>query len=393
MNKITLCLCILMFLIGSNYALLEPLMSIYLYDELKFSTLEISVFYFCLYTGAIIFSLAIPFLGDVKFRRKQLLLLTSILGLAGYTALYHFRESYILIACSAIFLAPAASNTSQIFAYIRQLDGRPERVIMFRGIFSAAWVAGPALGALVANIYGFQFLFATLMLSALLVVLFISVVPDVEVPAKKEHNANPVVINRMRISLIFFAFAILQGTNNLSAIYTSIIVKERMNLELYFTGYIFALCAALEVVYFFILSRVSSFAGEARLVIIGSLCAMVYYIILSLSGSYTLLLLSQLLNAAFIAIVTGVGIAWVQSMMPNRPGLATGMFMNSSRIGTLMLLPISSIFSGRSAGEFSDGIVVAVFAALIALIIFVYIHFTESGSSKRRKFVGGDTTV
>lgn len=393
MNKVTLYLCILMFLIGSNYALLEPLMSIYLHEELKFRPVEIVIFYSCLYAGAITFSLAIPYLGDVKFKRKQLILLTSVLGLTAYVILYHFKHPYILIGCSAFFLAPAASNTSQIFAYIRQLDGNSKRVVMFRGIFAAAWVVGPAVGATIANIYGFSSLFAMLMLSGVLVVLFISGVPDVEIPERQEDNADVAAVNKSRVLLIFLAFAMLQGTNSLSAIYTSIIVVEELSLDLRFAGYIFAACASLEVVYFFLLSKASTSGSETKLLIAGSLCAVLYYTILSSSSSYILVLMSQLLNAAFIAVMTGVGMAWMQSMIPNRPGLSTGIFMNSSRVGILMLLPISSAYSGSSMGKFSDGIVVAIYAALFALLLFVYIHLTENGSSKRRKFVGSDTAV
>ena len=51
------------------------------------------------------------------------------------------------------------------------------------------------------------------------------------------------------------------------------------------------------------------------------------------------LLAGQLLNAAFYAVVAGIGLTYFQGIV-DRPGLATGLYMNASRLG--------SIFSGAT---------------------------------------------
>jgi SET family sugar efflux transporter-like MFS transporter len=45
---------------------------------------------------------------------------------------------------------------------------------------------------------------------------------------------------------------------------------------------------------------------------------------------------AQLLNAAFIAVIAGLGISYVQDLLPTRPGRATTLYSNASRIGAML---------------------------------------------------------
>jgi MFS transporter, SET family, sugar efflux transporter len=368
---------VLMFLVGTNSALLEPLMGVYLYKHVGLSPKAISSFYFFLYAGAILFSMLLPLLGDLKIKRKFLLLSTSLLGLFGYSSLYFFQDQKILILTSALLLAPAASNSSQIFSYVKQLSGSAQDVIFFRGIFSAAWVAGPAFGAIVAASFGFQALFLTLMISGALAVAFISVVPNVEVPPKRSNPGSRVEVSYSRFALIFVTFAVLQGTNSISLIYTSVIIEDRLGLSLDYSGYVFAFCAALEVGYFILISKLSPRLSSATLVMIAAVLAVIYYIVLTHAQNYETVFISQFVNAAFIAIINGVGMTWFQALMPSLPGLATGLFLNSFRIGTLVLLPFATYLSSMANGAFQDGILVAIGGAAFSLVLLLFICATE----------------
>jgi SET family sugar efflux transporter-like MFS transporter len=45
---------------------------------------------------------------------------------------------------------------------------------------------------------------------------------------------------------------------------------------------------------------------------------------------------AQVLNACFIAAVNGPGMAYFQDLMPTRPGRATTMFANTSRLSVML---------------------------------------------------------
>ena len=60
-----------------------------------------------------------------------------------------------------------------------------------------------------------------------------------------------------------------------------------------------------------------------------------YNVAMALLTGPVALLAVQLLNAAFVAGVAGVGLTLFQRVVP-RPGLASGLFMNTTRIGAIL---------------------------------------------------------
>ena len=58
----------------------------------------------------------------------------------------------------------------------------------------------------------------------------------------------------------------------------------------------------------------------------------------------------QLLNSWFFAGITGIGLPLFQHMIP-RPGLSTGLYMNTRRIGSIVSGPIIEIGSLPAFGQ------------------------------------------
>jgi SET family sugar efflux transporter-like MFS transporter len=69
-----------------------------------------------------------------------------------------------------------------------------------------------------------------------------------------------------------------------------------------------------------------------------------------------------LLNAVFIAIVAGVGLALFQRVIP-RPGLATGLYTNTRRVGAIISGPIIALGSIATLGYRNVFIACAILAA------------------------------
>jgi SET family sugar efflux transporter-like MFS transporter len=82
-----------------------------------------------------------------------------------------------------------------------------------------------------------------------------------------------------------------------------------------------------------------------------------------------LLLLVQLLNAWFFAAIAGVGLVVFQELIP-RPGLASGLYTNTRRLGAVAAGPIIGLGSTTALGY--SGIF-AICAALTAAALAVVI--------------------
>jgi SET family sugar efflux transporter-like MFS transporter len=72
----------------------------------------------------------------------------------------------------------------------------------------------------------------------------------------------------------------------------------------------------------------------------------------------------QVLNAAFFAVVAGVGLPLFQRMIP-RPGLASGLYTNTRRLGAIVSGPIIGL---GSVGALGYSGVFAVCAAVTACV-------------------------
>ncbi len=81
----------------------------------------------------------------------------------------------------------------------------------------------------------------------------------------------------------------------------------------------------------------------------GCLAGVAYYAGMTfVSGPVTLIGL-QVLNAWFFGVVAGVGLTLFQSVIP-RPGLASGLFVNTRRLGAIASGPIIGIGSATPWG-------------------------------------------
>jgi SET family sugar efflux transporter-like MFS transporter len=56
-----------------------------------------------------------------------------------------------------------------------------------------------------------------------------------------------------------------------------------------------------------------------------------------------MLVAGQVLNALFIAAVSGLGISYMQDMLPHHPGRATTLFTNSFPLGAMLAGPLFGV--------------------------------------------------
>ena len=64
--------------------------------------------------------------------------------------------------------------------------------------------------------------------------------------------------------------------------------------------------------------------------------AIIYNVVLSVSTNSWQIIVAQLLQAVFVAIVMGNGLSYFTELLPNSPGMSTTIYYNGSIIGRLV---------------------------------------------------------
>ncbi len=79
------------------------------------------------------------------------------------------------------------------------------------------------------------------------------------------------------------------------------------------------------------------------LVRIGPLFGIAYFVLASIAGQVWELGVAQLLNACFIALIQGLGISYVQELLPLQPGRASTLYSNTFPCGIILSSPLLGI--------------------------------------------------
>ncbi|MFD7659948.1 MFS transporter, partial [Actinosynnema sp. NPDC059797] len=152
-------------LTGIGYALVGPLLSVFLIKELNAGPFEVGAFLLISALGSIVVSTAVGRLSDSRPIRRTLLLVASVAGVVAWVLFAFVREYWVLLVVSVSLGSVSASQMPQMFAYARHALDRsgstkvPLVMSGLRTLVSIAWVAGPPLGALLMTGTGFTGLF------------------------------------------------------------------------------------------------------------------------------------------------------------------------------------------------------------------------------------------
>lgn len=335
-------------ILGLQQAMLIPNISLFAHDALHLSPAQLSLFLVAFHLSGLVSSLCMPALGDRVRDRTLLLPLSAVVAVVGYTGYALVSSFGAVLWVTALLVGPANCQNSLFFSYLRSVDGDSTSAVATRGIFSAAWVVGPMLGAMVVSRYGFRPLFGSLV--ALNVMVLAGSIGLARAPRWSAQAENVPTVSGSYIGAVFLVLVLLHGSNVIATTIMPIVVTNELGMRPELVGFTFAICAVAEVVMFYLISKALGRYKKTTLIMAGCGFGVLYYLALGLLDDWRVLFAAQVLNAVFIAIAVGGGMAWFQDLMPKRPGLATGIFMNTFRIGTLVVSPIIgavAAWSGR----------------------------------------------
>jgi SET family sugar efflux transporter-like MFS transporter len=336
--------------VGVSTALFNPFLSLFLSKDVGAGPVEITVFLIVAPLGGVLGSSLIGRFSDRWPIRRALLIGGAVAGVIGTGVTAVVRDYWVLLALAVTAFAIAGSLFPQSFAYARQVLERddparaPMGISALRTVFSLAWVAGPPLAALLLDAGGFVWVYGTAALmyalAALIAIYRLDEVPAAALRAADDPVDHRVAAGRWTLWLTAVAFTLMQTPLTLAVQSMPLFVESELNGDVGDAGLLLGLCAACEIPLMLGLGLLAVRLPVRGLLLAGAACGIGYYALVAVSTDLWMLFAGQLLNALFIAAVSGLGISYMQNMLPGHPGRATTLFTNSFPLGAMLAGPL-----------------------------------------------------
>jgi SET family sugar efflux transporter-like MFS transporter len=356
--------------VGISTSVVGPFLSLFLSTEVHAGPARTTAFLMTAPLSGVVASTLLGRLSDRRAIRRALLICAAVAGMVGTAFTAFVRDYWVLLGLTATATALAGSLFPQTFAYARQvlLRDDPARAAFgmsaLRTVFSLAWVGGPPLAALLLELGGFRYVYgmAALMyaLAAVVAILGLDNVPASAAPTAEAPEQ--VRVGRLKLVRTFVGFTCLMCPLTLAVQALPLFVRTELGGQVSQAGLILGLCAALEIPLMLALGALAGRIPLGRLVRGGAVCGVLYFGLVALANHVGLLYAGQILNALFIAAVSGLGISYVQDMLPGQPGRASTLFSNTFPVGAVLAGPMFGLaqqFGYRLAYVFSTALSLA----------------------------------
>lgn len=319
-------------------------------EKVGMSPLELSAFL----TLSAISGIAVTTLfGHMHDRRPVLwpLLLSLVAKAVGYGLCAVLSETWMLLAVAFVLFGLSNASFALMFAmakgYLDRVGGETvsRGMASLRMTSSLSWAIGPALGAaLVAGwSFGGVYLGASLLAAVALAVVVLSRIKVVPADTVERQKITADVVRIALpavVAMTAFHTVMFMGSNAMS-----IVVVRELGSETD-VGLLFSLCAAVEVMVMGLFVVRPMQRASVPLLAFGFLLFAVYFAMVLAWPTLLSLYLGQIPRAAAIGILSVVGMAHVQELLPGRAGVASALFGNTMSAGFLL--------SGLGTGLFAE---------------------------------------
>lgn len=284
---------------------------------------------------------------------------------------------------------PAGVGISLLFAHLRHAGYRSSQIVNTRAIVSVAWVAGPPLATLIIGWFGPEGILLALGLvalanvaSTLIMIRHHRAQLTAEDPATPTPADDHLPVGRTGVVLITGAFVLLQAANATGMTFLAVYVPQTIGIDVMWAGIALGVAAGLEVPALILIGRLTERFSSLGLILTSCLAGIAYYLGIAVVDGPALLIGLQVLNAWSFAGIGGVGLTLFQQIIP-RPGLSTGLYMNTRRIGAIVSGPLI-VFGGVTALGQRATFVASAALTLIGLLLIAAAsrHSARTGGGK-----------
>ena len=356
-------------------AISGPYFVLFLVDQARLSPLLLSAVLTARALAGIAF--ATWFGAWIDRRTSVAPLLLALAGSSvGYALLGFTTHFALLLVVAAIPIAIGAATFSQSIALVkRHFDHASphtaNRAIgVLRASWSLAWAIGPAIGAAAVAAFGFRGAFFTSAASGVIALATLALVRARPIPHAGHGNRPKPANGGPAIALAFAALALFHTAMFMGTIPLPIVLTTSLGGTERDVGLAFSLCAGLEIVVMAALIWRPLKRAERPAIMIGFAAFVAYFVVLALTRSLGLVLSAQALRAIGIALVTYLGIGFLQSLLPHRAGAAAALFSNAAQVGSVF----AALGAGVLAQAFGYGFIFVACAILsVAGLVMVWL--------------------
>jgi MFS transporter, SET family, sugar efflux transporter len=347
---------------GLQLAFLSPALALILVELYGATTAEVGWVLAIYNASGFVASLLLPAYADRRHDYLGPMLVCGALTLLLAVVLALVTSLPIATIALVVIGGPAGVGSSMLYAHLRHSGARPADIVNTRAIVSVAWVGGPPLATFILGWFGNRAILLAIAAVAVLNMATTAIMithrraaarataidgATSPTPAVAE-DASPV--GRLGLVLILAAFVLLQATNATGMAIMTVYVTETLRLDVMWAGIALGVAAAVEVPALILIGKLGERHSHLGLIATSCLAGIAYYIGLAFVAEPVLLIALQVLNAWFFAGIAGTGLPLFQHMIP-RPGLSTGLYMNTRRIGAIVSGPIIVIGSMTLFGQ------------------------------------------
>lgn len=363
---------------GFQFAFLNPVLALLLVGLFDATPADVGWVLAVYNAGGFVVSLVIPGWADRTGNYLRPMLICAVLTIALAATLAVATSLPVALIALIVLGGPAGVGSTLLFAELRRSGAGIAEVMNTRALVSFAWVAGPPLATFVMGWLGDRSILPVLVgvgiLNVVATVLMIRnrrSAPATSSEVSAQQQSEPPEPQRRRvgaIAAIVVAFVILQATNAAVMSIMTLYVTASLGLPVIWGGITLGVAALVEIPALWLMGRLSNRFTVHALMISGCLAGILYYVALVFVRDPITLLAIQLLNAWFFAVIGGLGMTVFQQIIP-RPGLATGMYMNTRRIGAIVSGPIIAVAAIEPFGYPAVFGLCAVLAVIATLVL------------------------
>jgi len=334
------------FVFGLATSFFAPYASLFGIDEVGMSNIQFGFFMTIISVGAVVITTIIGKTSDRVPSRKKLLLLTTCAAILGYAGFAFIRNFYLLAFIAFFLLGTAASIVPQLWAFTRealkqsavQEKETPFVMNVFRAFFALSWTVGPAVAGWVLYVLGFKGLFLCVSGGYLLAAIALTLLlKDIEIEV--EAKPAPVVLRKFIvqshilkniIAMTCMAMAASMANLNMSQFITKVLNGTEKQV-----GLVVSVPPVFEVPFMIVVGVLATKIGSRLLIRLGFGISVFYYGLLFLVTEPWQIYPIQILSAAQVSITAGIAVSYFQDFIPNEPGSATALYMNTTQVGNV----------------------------------------------------------
>ncbi|WP_165831811.1 MFS transporter [Brachybacterium endophyticum] len=392
---------------GLQLALLNPVIALLLASLFDAGPGEVGLVLAIMNASGFLAAILIPAWADRHGDYTRPMILCAALTLATVLALAVVSSLTLAGIVLVVLAGPAGVWSGMLFAQQRASGADSEQVVRTRAVFSVAWVAGPPLATGVMTGFGDR---AVLLLIAAVAAgsIALSILLDRAVASARKRrseagdagspddpDAGPGSgpdttgdaalpeqrrTGRLELVVVTAAITALQAGNAGSVTAMPLLVTDHLALAPVWAGAALGTCAALEAPALLLMGRLTRSLRPTALLAAGAVLGAVYYAVVPLLASPVALVGLQILNALSIAALSGIALAWMQEAIAG-PGLASGIYLNSRRVGAIVSGPLLGL---AALGTLGYAITFWAFALLAALAGLAIALVGRDAGSRRR---------